>query len=370
MSSVKHVLLVISIQIECHLASRVDAKNLIGMVEVDHLLKHSTNQTIAGGACDDIPEQDLWIKGDEIDSGGDGAVSLVKRVGGTWCKEEELATKQCYVLKETIENKSKQADERLESEQKLEKEVRFMTLAAETMQRHKCQGVLTMEERHPCMSNRQRSAGFVLPQMIATLWKWYGTADRATKKRCRRTIANELSAALFCLQRSKFVHGDFKGDNVLYQSLSEDGCPQKLTISDFGLSEPIGKQVQKKSNEYLRFSGHLISAVFKVVAKRGIHPQVVLPHDPLEITDRYSERYPVHPLIDWCSFMFEMANLMPLGENAEDFTSEMAHNPGGEDAKWWKVFVPFPPSYAGLDCGWMGNERNIRIKFPPRKPKK
>jgi serine/threonine protein kinase len=263
----------------------------------------------------------LWQRGAEIDRGNYGLIQKVRESGESFGK---------YVLKVALS-----ANERAE----LESEVKIMSQI-------KCPGILPVVDPVPCNENGAIiQGGFVMPEMVPNLWKWYDTYSFA-KLQCRDTIQRQLSDALKCLHDSNFIHGDFKGDQVLYKSLDSKNCPVGLEISDFGLSNPrtntSGRDNYdyKYSGEYYSISGHLVGEMFSDdQAVRQYSPA-----NPLALSHATDIRkYRISSTIDWCSFLLEMMTELALGDDD------------------WFNSLSIPTNLAGLDCGWMSGRRNIRI---------
>jgi len=105
--------------------------------------------------------------------------------------------------------------------------------------------------------------------MPVHLWHFLGN-DRESREWarlasiCGESISQMMLRGLRCLHmKTGYIHGDFKGDNVLIGGgRTKDGCPNEVYISDFGLSRQIGMVFDRFENVEYRRSGHLVSSLF------------------------------------------------------------------------------------------------------------
>lgn len=81
---------------------------------------------------------------------------------------------------------------------------------------------------------------------------------------CKHRVFRQLFKALNCLhEKVEYVHGDFKGDNVFFESVSmKTGCPRGIKLADFGLSQARGARMSRYDWKWLPRSWHLPGAVF------------------------------------------------------------------------------------------------------------
>jgi|Transcript_23488 tRNA A-37 threonylcarbamoyl transferase component Bud32 len=262
-----------------------------------------------------------WRMGKYLDKGAMGEILQVRK------SREEFGQ---YVLKKALTN---------DTQKEIESEVKIMSQI-------KCPGILNVEDPAPCdESGKKIPYSFVMPQMVPNLWKWYDKYP-AHKRICRDTIERQLSEALTCLHSFNFVHGDFKGDQVLYRGVDRNGCPVGLEISDFGLSHPRYDDEerpvydQKYPADYYGQSGHLIGTMFE---ENRLNPHN-LPKDPQSLTHPSDQQfYRISTKIDWCSFLFEMLTQLAEGDDG------------------WFATLSIPSNLQGMDCGFMSGRRNIHV---------
>jgi serine/threonine protein kinase len=270
----------------------------------------------------------LWTRGTELDRGNYGLIQRVKKTGNVSYGN--------YVLKVALTH---------DDIEELESEVSIMSQI-------NCKGILRVVDPAPCDHQGTTIPGsFVMPQMVPNLWKWYDDF-RGGKRKCRDTIARQLIDALTCLHQSNYVHGDFKGDQVLYAGLDDDNCPQGLAISDFGLSHALTNESGQVYDslydaEYYSISGHLVGVMFGEDTR--YYKAHVRPLDPLKLShedDEDNPEYAISEKIDWCSFLYEMFTDLALGDDD------------------WFDSLRIPSQFRGMDCGMMSGRRDIRIVAP------
>ena len=95
------------------------------------------------------------------------------------------------------------------------------------------------------------------------------------------------------MHKSGYMHGDLKGDNILFEDFDDDGCPTGLQLADFGISRDLSALEGKFDGDYFMDSWHLPATVFTGVK------------DPLDLS-RGKSFFIADRRIDECSFALLM----------------------------------------------------------------
>lgn len=137
---------------------------------------------------------------------------------------------------------------------------------------NRCPNVVPVIAQHPCLYNTDLqisqpvSGAYITMKMAGDLEKW---SKKYSVDPCRSKIEQDyhvqLMTGLDCLHEyAKIAHQDLKDDNILYDELDSNNCPQNLYIADLGLSEPIGKRARFFDRTSMANSYHLITDQFGV----------------------------------------------------------------------------------------------------------
>jgi len=166
-----------------------------------------------------------------------------------------------------------------------------------------CQHVAPLLDPTPCLDDVLILTGaYATLKMEMDLQKWYdqyAQYNDHVRKKCQRTVARQLADGLLCLHTAGkygFMHGDFKMDNVLMESIDpETGCPRGLRLIDFGFSHALGSVVTKHSQTFFEGSVHLPGSVFEGAP------------DTLSLTlESKPDKFHASSLVDWCSYAYLM----------------------------------------------------------------
>lgn len=237
---------------------------------------------------------------------------------------------------------------------------------ASIMRSSRSKGVMPLLESDPCLQlsvrgtilppgwpRGFRGAGRLRGSYLTTLMEgdflfWLQQASSARLKRCREMIVQQLMSALSDLHDRKFVHGDLKSDNILWESISTDldtlNCPVGMRLTDFGLSGKLGAQDWKYEGRHYYGSNHLPGCIFEGRAcdMSGVDagPVVQANGDVFEVYVRDRR-------IDMCS-------LKSLSQDVFGYapTFKYDHDPPDLRGKTWG------------SCGPMGRGRYNRIDLP------
>jgi len=194
------------------------------------------------------------------------------------------------------------------STQEIDNEATIMqatTAFLRTGRHPECQHVAPVLDSRPCLDGVLMLTGaYVTLKMEMDLQTWYedyAQGNRVVRKRCQGTIARQLAAGLSCLHTAGthgFMHGDFKTDNVLVESIDpKTRCPQGLRLIDFGLSHQLGSAVSKYREEFFDSAGHLPDTMFEGAP------------DTLNLTvESDPDMFYASSDVDWCSYVYLMNN--------------------------------------------------------------
>eukprot|EP00438_Fugacium_kawagutii_P002569 Skav209862 [mRNA] locus=scaffold1684:498950:500966:- [translate_table: standard] len=187
------------------------------------------------------------------------------------------------------------------TERSAEHEIAVMKDATE----HQCSKVLPLVEANPCVDNEKMMYAYVTQLLPWDLQKWK-KAGKADQK-CFEKVILTIQAALKCLHGAGYMHGDLKADNVLFEDLDSDGCPNGIRLADFGISHKLRTLQLKYGQEYYMGSSHLAGTVFDGV------------QDPFRLTQvrrdqrgKTWEYYTVDVRLDFCSLAGLAWNLFEL----------------------------------------------------------
>jgi len=200
--------------------------------------------------------------------------------------------------------------------------------------KHECRHVAPLFDPTPCLDDVLFLTGaYVTLKMEMDLSQWYKDSgaqwNEHIRKQCQEGIASQLADGLKCLHTAGehgFMHGDFKMDNVLVESIEpETGCPRGLRLIDFGLSHALGSEVKKHKQLFFTGSVHLPDSVFQGAP------------DTLSLTlESNQDMFYASTHIDWCSYVYLM-------------NSKFNYNPPREA---WKI-------HKATSCGKMGHGRHL-----------
>jgi len=258
-----------------------------------------------------------------------------------------------------------------------------------------CPNVVPMLARKPCVYNQQTkrveslSGAYVTIKMTGDLLSW--KRKRLDPARCRGrggkdVYREQLLNGLNCVHEyGKMAHHDLKEDNVLYDTVNADKCPENLYIADFGLSEPLGRETGSFDHKWLTKSGHLVEDViagassnldiklFKqkyvytvfqdVEYKRGTKQVVQNPHRAVMGT-RESGAYKTYDEFQACCTTRLVDRTKPIiVETVEDgYTVDRRIDYCSllymvDSVFNWGVLIPNYDSEETMNCGKMGNDR-------------
>jgi len=235
-----------------------------------------------------------------------------------------------YAIKMPHWNNNQSSPEEIDHEATI---MQATTALFRTGRKPECQHVAPLLDPTPCLDDVLILTGaYATLKMEMDLQKWYkeyAQWNEHVRKECKVTIARQLAAGLSCLHTAGqhgFMHGDFKMDNVLVESIDpETGCPVGLRLIDFGFSHAMGSEVTKHSLMFFKGSVHLPGSVFEGAP------------DTLMLTSESKpDSFYASSLIDWCSYAY----LMNMFFN---------YNPLHEAFKAARITV----------CGRMGNGRQL-----------
>ena len=133
------------------------------------------------------------------------------------------------------------------------------------MKQH-CTHVMSLTKSAPCVAQghteKKYPLGYIAPEMTGDIYGWL-KANMRLRRRCGKTILQQVSDGMACLHRAGYIHGDLKADNMFYKGLDENGCPASVVLADFGLSQPLNSQMGTYDAKYYPGSGHLVSSLFR-----------------------------------------------------------------------------------------------------------
>lgn len=262
-----------------------------------------------------------WTAGPSLGEGTCGKIMQVTT-------DNTNQSKQYAIKMPHVDNQS--------SSQEIDQEAEIMqatTVLFRSGRKAECQHVAPLFDATPCLDDVLFLSGaYVTQKMDMDLLKWYTTyaeKNDYVRKGCRENIANQLADGLKCLHTAGangFMHGDFKMDNVLVESIEpETGCPKGLRLIDFGLSHALGSAVQKHKQTFFSGSVHLPDSVFEGAP------------DTLSLTSESNpDMFYASTHIDWCSFVYLMNN-------------KFHYQPPREP---WKI-------HKAASCGRMGHGRYL-----------
>mmetsp|Transcript_88743 Transcript_88743/g.251506 ORF Transcript_88743/g.251506 Transcript_88743/m.251506 type:complete len:494 (+) Transcript_88743:114-1595(+) len=209
-----------------------------------------------------------------------------------------------------------------------------------------CQGIVKLVDLFPCV--RGKNGNFVwqefsmVVQLIPggkDLWKWLVQSARSLISTCfspSQPLLASLANQVKCVHQAGLLHQDIKPDNVFIQMKAPNKCPDQVHLGDFGLAERF-----KDSNNEVLFSG-VFNA--KDISRAGHMPTSVFAtgEDVLRLKQGiYANQFKLSTNIDWCSFIYMF----------KQFKLDVAD---------WLAANKYITE--GLDCGMMGQLRNVRVR--------
>eukprot|EP00421_Protoceratium_reticulatum_P071995 CAMPEP_0168423918 /NCGR_PEP_ID=MMETSP0228-20121227/34555_1 /TAXON_ID=133427 /ORGANISM="Protoceratium reticulatum, Strain CCCM 535 (=CCMP 1889)" /LENGTH=492 /DNA_ID=CAMNT_0008437893 /DNA_START=99 /DNA_END=1577 /DNA_ORIENTATION=+ len=208
------------------------------------------------------------------------------------------------------------------------------------------EGIVKMVDAQPCL--RENKGDFVrqefsmVVQLIPggkDLWKWLVQSARSLISTCfspSQPLLASLANQVKCVHQAGLLHQDIKPDNVFIQMKAPNKCPDQVHLGDFGLAERF-----KDSNNEVLFSG-VFNA--KDISRAGHMPTSVFAtgEDVLRLKQGiYANQFKLSTNIDWCSFIYMF----------KQFKLDVAD---------WLAANKYITE--GLDCGMMGQLRNVRVR--------
>jgi len=224
-----------------------------------------------------------------------------------------------YVMKRGLDNE-------IDTQKTFKGEIAAMSAAKD----NRCTGIIELEDGDPCVETEGtgkaktcsaakksdlndwmavKPVGFVMPKKDGgTLKEWlmvdnFGGSKQPNFHLCAAGLLDQVQAALDCLHRAEYIHGDLKADNIFLSKVPNNPktkaqkCPAQVWLADLGLSKKIGT-VDKQWTGY-SCSTHLPAGIFSDAPTNS---------DTLSIVDAQGN-FEASAAIDLCSFRFMVGNL-------------------------------------------------------------